>query len=100
VWPTAQTPLAGLGIGKQRRKLAELRAGLHELDTDELAERRQVARIAKQRELHAAAFDEVRDHRRFCVKCVGDRRCREARTLDTRLRQTSTVLGAMMRGEL
>lgn len=100
VWSEAQTPLAGLGIGQQRHKLAELRAGLDKLDPGELDERRHVARAARQREIHAARFDEARDHRRYCLRCVGGKRCKDGRKLDKEAGVAADVLGAMMRGEL
>jgi hypothetical protein len=100
VWPHAETPLAGLGIGQQRAKLAQMRAGTDKLGAAELAERRQVARIARQKEIHAARFDEARDHRRYCLRCVDGKRCRDGRKLDKDSNIAALALGAMMRGEL
>jgi hypothetical protein len=100
VWPEVQTPLAGLAIGKQRQRLAELRAGLDKLSLGELAERRHVARVARQREIYLARADEARDHRRFCVRCVDGKRCRDGRKLDAEQRVAGDAYGAMMRGEI
>jgi len=100
VWPAAQTPLAGLAIGKQRARLAALRkapaaelAALAPVPTPE-------QRRDRQRDIWTAAANADRDHRKFCLRCVDGKRCREGRQLEADRSAAATLLGAMMRGEL
>jgi len=97
VWPTAQTPLAGLPIGKQRAKCAQIReSGIVNCAQVPTPEQRQ----ATQKETYLARANATRDHTKFCLRCVDGKRCREGRRLETEQRLAADVYGAMLRGEL